>query len=51
MSEFENVRKINLDDDKARISEVSQKPLDTHSQEFESIHTDLEQALSEIDGL
>jgi hypothetical protein len=51
MSDFENNRKINLEEVKARISEVNQKPLDTHSQEFESIHTDLVQALSEIDGL
>ena len=51
MSDFENNRKINLEEVKVRISEVNQKSLDTHSQEFESIHTDLVQALSEIDGL
>jgi uncharacterized coiled-coil DUF342 family protein len=36
---------------KTRISEISSKPLDTHSQEFEEIHTDLNKVLSEIDGL
>jgi hypothetical protein len=51
MSESENVQGINLEEVKTRISEVNQKPLDTHSQEFENIHSDLVQALSEIDGL
>jgi uncharacterized coiled-coil DUF342 family protein len=36
---------------KTRISEIGSKPLDTHSQEFEEIHTDLNKVLSEIDGL
>ena len=36
---------------KTRISEIVSKPLDTHSQEFEEIHTDLNKVLSEIDGL
>ena len=36
---------------KTRISEISSKPLDTHPQEFEEIHTELSKVLSEIDGL
>ena len=36
---------------KTRISEISSKPLDNHSQEFEEIHADLNKVLSEIDGL
>jgi uncharacterized coiled-coil DUF342 family protein len=36
---------------KTRISEISSKPLDTHSQEFEEIHAELNKVLSEIDGL
>ena len=51
MSESQNSEKIDLEEIKTRISEVNQKPLDTHSQEFEGIHSDLVQALSEIDGL
>jgi 23S rRNA (cytidine1920-2'-O)/16S rRNA (cytidine1409-2'-O)-methyltransferase len=51
MSDFENSNKIDLEEIKAQISQVSQKPLDTHPQEFENIHSDLVQALSEIDGL
>jgi|LauGreDrversion4_2_1035121.scaffolds.fasta_scaffold137141_3 hypothetical protein len=51
MSESHNSERIDLEEIKIRISEVNQKPLDTHSQEFEGIHSDLVQALSEIDGL
>lgn len=40
-----------LEEIKSRIAEVQSKPLDTHSQEFESIHADLSMVLSEIDGL
>jgi len=36
---------------KTRISEIGSKPLDTHSQEFEEIHAELNKVLSEIDGL
>lgn len=36
---------------KTKISEISTKPLDTHSQEFEEIHAELNKVLSEIDGL
>jgi uncharacterized coiled-coil DUF342 family protein len=36
---------------KTRISEISAKPLDTHSEEFEEVHTELNKVLSEIDGL
>ena len=36
---------------KTRISEISSKPLDTHPQEFEEIHAELNKVLSEIDGL
>jgi hypothetical protein len=42
---------VQLDEIKARISEVQSKPVDTHSQEFEGIHADLSRVLSEIDGL
>ena len=51
MSESQNSERIDLEEVKTRISEVNQKPLDTHSQEFEGINADLVQALSEIDGL
>ena len=51
MSELQNSGRIYLEEIKTRISEVNQKSLDTHSQEFEGIHSDLVQALSEIDGL
>ncbi|CAB4744137.1 unannotated protein [freshwater metagenome] len=40
-----------IDDIKIRISQISQKPLDLHPQEFENIHSDLTQVLSGIDGL
>ena len=40
-----------LEEIKARISGVQSKPVDTHSQEFEAIHADLNRVLSEIDGL
>jgi uncharacterized coiled-coil DUF342 family protein len=40
-----------LEEIKSRIAEVQSKPVDTHSQEFESIHADLSRVLSEIDGL
>jgi len=40
-----------LEEIKSRISEVQIKPVDTHSQEFEGIHADLNRVLSEIDGL
>jgi peptidoglycan hydrolase CwlO-like protein len=40
-----------LEEIKSRISEVQSKPVDTHSQEFEGIHADLNRVLSEIDGL
>ena len=36
---------------KTKISEISTKPLDTHSSEFEEIHSALSKVLSEIDGL
>ena len=36
---------------KAKISNVSQKPLDEHSAEFEEIHNQMVRALSEIDGI
>jgi hypothetical protein len=51
MSEINNAEKVNLDEVKMRISEIAHKPLDMHSQEFESIHADLSRVLSEIDGL
>jgi len=51
MNEENSSKKVSLDEVKNRISQVAQKPLDTHSQEFEGIHADLVQALSEIDGL
>ena len=51
MNELQNSERIDLEEVKTRISEVNQKSLDTHSQEFEGIHSDLVQALSEIDGL
>ncbi|CAB4541654.1 hypothetical protein MCEMZLE22_00720 [actinobacterium SCGC AAA044-D11] len=41
----------NLEELKTRISEIAQKPLDTHSLEFEQIHSDLSNLLSEVDGL
>jgi hypothetical protein len=40
-----------LDELKSAIAEISAKPLDTHSLEFEKIHSDLNNILSEIDGL
>jgi hypothetical protein len=40
-----------LEEIKSRIAEVQSKPVDTHSQVFESIHADLSRVLSEIDGL
>ncbi|CAB4727036.1 MAG: hypothetical protein F2853_00255 [Actinobacteria bacterium] len=40
-----------LDEIKFRIADVQNKPVDTHSQEFEMIHADLNRVLSEIDGL
>lgn len=36
---------------KARIAEISSKPLSAHSDEFEAIHSQLQRALSGIDGL
>ena len=40
-----------LEEIKTRIVQVQSTPVDTHSQEFESIHADLSRVLSEIDGL
>ena len=51
MSDFKDSNKIDLEEIKAQISQVSQKPLDAHTQEFENIHSNIVQALSEIDGL
>ncbi len=51
MSDFEDSKKIDIEEIKGLISQVSQKPLDVHSQEFENIHSNLVRALSEIDGL
>ena len=48
---MENSEGLSIDSIKERISQMPQKPLDTHSQEFESIHADLSKVLSEIDGL
>lgn len=45
------VRSAGIEEIKNRIAEIPQKPLDTHSQEFETIHSDLNRVLSEIDGL
>jgi len=42
---------VTLEEVKRRISEISLKPLDTHSLEFEGIHSDLSKILAEIDGL
>jgi hypothetical protein len=42
---------VSIDDIKIRISQISQKPLDLHPQEFENVHSDLTQVLSGIDGL
>ena len=42
---------VKLDEIQTRISVVQNKPVDTHSQEFEGIHADLSRVLSEIDGL
>jgi hypothetical protein len=42
---------LNIDDIKIAISEISQKPLDLHPQEFENVHNDLNRVLSGIDGL
>ena len=52
MSEFEQESdKSFIDSIKARIAAVQSKPLEDHSAEFEEIHLQLTQALSEIDGL
>ena len=40
-----------IEEIKQRISNVPTKALDEHSQEFEEIHNQLTQALSEIDGI
>lgn len=50
---MENIPDSNLEISaiKTRISEISAKPLDTHSEEFEEVHTELNKVLSEIDGL
>ena len=50
---MENTSESNLEISaiKTRIAEIGSKPLDTHSQEFEEIHAELNIVLSEIDGL
>lgn len=45
------VSQAQLEEIKSRIADVQNKPVDTHSQEFEAIHADLNRVLSEIDGL
>ncbi|MFZ4063421.1 MAG: hypothetical protein ACOYK0_00435 [Candidatus Nanopelagicaceae bacterium] len=50
-TDFPSEDTLSIDAIKQRISEIAQKPLDTHSQEFENIHADLNRVLSEIDGL
>ena len=42
---------ISVEAVKARIAEISSKPLSEHSDEFEAIHAQLQKALSGIDGL
>ena len=42
---------ISVDAIKARIAEISSKPLSEHSDEFEAVHAQLQKALSGIDGL
>jgi nicotinamide mononucleotide (NMN) deamidase PncC len=52
MSELSSDSNVtSIEDIKARIANVSSKPLDEHSAEFEEIHNQMTQALSEIDGL
>jgi hypothetical protein len=51
MLENSSASPVIIDDIKIRISEISQKPLDLHPQEFENVHSDLTQVLSGIDGL
>jgi hypothetical protein len=46
-----NGEKMDLESAKERIAQIQQKPLDTHSEEFEKVHGDLTRVLSEIDGL
>lgn len=45
------VSQAQLEEIKSRIADVQNKAVDTHSQEFEAIHADLNRVLSEIDGL
>jgi|FLOH01.1.fsa_nt_gi hypothetical protein len=42
---------LSLEEIKRKISTVQEKVLDSHSKEFEEIHSDLNRVLSEIDGL
>lgn len=42
---------ISVEAIKARIADISSKPLSEHSDEFEAIHAQLQKALSGIDGL
>ncbi len=43
--------KVNIESVKRRIADISTLPLESHSQEFEEVHADLQRALTQIDGL
>lgn len=48
---YDESNTTSIDAIKERIAAINSKPLEEHSEEFEAVHTSLQRALSEIDGL
>lgn len=48
---YDESNKTSIDEIKVRIAAINSKPLSEHSEEFEAVHTSLQRALSEIDGI
>jgi hypothetical protein len=46
-----NQQGVNLEEVKAKISAVNDLPISSHSIEFEKIHKQLQQALTNLDGV
>ena len=48
---YDESNATSIDAIKARIALINSKTLEDHSEEYEVVHTSLQRALSEIDGL
>ena len=50
-NQVDDTRLQSLTEIKTQIVQISQLPLETHSEEFEAIHNGLSRVLSSIDGI